>query len=87
MVLPIIYFMSRFEDLNASVRGTLACRRLDGGNTLNFLPIGKKIANESRHSDFRPGDIYSVKQVQDKLTGFDKKLVNFSFFRDRDSKD
>jgi len=46
--------MSRFEDLNATVLWTVACRQLDGGNTLNFLPIGKKIANESRHSDFHP---------------------------------
>ena len=28
--------------LNASVRGTLACRRLDGGNTIIFFPAGRK---------------------------------------------
>ena len=27
----------RFEHINASVRGTLACRRLDGGNTIILL--------------------------------------------------
>ena len=32
----------RFEDLNATVRWTVACRQLDGGNTLIFLSAGKK---------------------------------------------
>ena len=44
----------RFEHLNASVRGTLACRQLDGGNTIIILPSGKNNANESRHSDHLP---------------------------------
>jgi len=37
----------RFEDLNADVRWTSACRQLDGGNSIIFLPIGKKNANKS----------------------------------------
>ena len=47
------FFLSdeRFEPLNATVRWTVACRQLDGGNTINYLSIGKIIANESRHSD------------------------------------
>ena len=50
--------------INPTVRWTVACRQLDGGNTLNFLLSKKKIANESRHSVSHPGNIYSVKQVQ-----------------------
>jgi hypothetical protein len=34
----------RFEDLNADVHWTSACCQLDGGNTINFLFKGKKIA-------------------------------------------
>jgi len=37
----------RFEDLNATVLWTVACRQLDGGNSIIFLPIGKKNANKS----------------------------------------
>ena len=62
--LSVLIFVSRFENLNATVRWTVACRQLDGGNSINFLPIGKKIANESRHSDYRSCNIYSVKQTQ-----------------------
>ena len=34
---------ARFENLNADVRWTSACRHRAGGNTLNFLSNGKKI--------------------------------------------
>ena len=37
----------RFEKLNATVRWTVACRRIDGGNTFIFLSNGKKNADKS----------------------------------------
>ena len=38
---------SRFEDLNADVRWTSACRQLDGGNSIIYLSYGKINADKS----------------------------------------
>jgi len=42
------FFTARFEKYNATVRWTVACRQLDGDNTIIFA--NDKNANESRHS-------------------------------------
>ena len=39
--------IARFENLNATVRGTVACRQLDGCNTIIFIPIGTENAIKS----------------------------------------
>ena len=49
--------MDRFEDLNATVQWTVACRQLDGGNTIIFLPTGKKNVNKSGRYVIENGSI------------------------------
>ena len=43
MVSGFLFCAARFEDLNATVRWTVACRQLDGGNTIIFIPSGMKM--------------------------------------------
>ena len=43
-VLFVLALRARFEDLNADVRWTSACRQLDGGNSLILLSCGKQNA-------------------------------------------
>ena len=38
----LFLLMARLERSNATVRWTVACRRLDGGNTSIFFPPGRK---------------------------------------------
>ena len=40
MLFPIFSFIRRFEQFNATVRRTVACRRLDDGNSVLSIPIG-----------------------------------------------
>ena len=49
--------MDRFEDLNETVHWTVACRQLDGGNTIIFLPTGKKNVNKSGRYVIENGSI------------------------------
>ena len=43
----LFYEEGGFEPLNATVRWTVACRRLDDGNSLIFIPIGNENVNKS----------------------------------------
>ena len=42
VVSHFLFRRKRFEPSNASVRWTLACRQLDGGNTMIFIPVGNE---------------------------------------------
>ena len=42
--LSVFIFYLRFEQYNTTVRWTVACRRLDGGNTLILIPEGNQNA-------------------------------------------
>ena len=57
--LPLFDFLSGFEKLNATVRWTVACRQLDGSNTLIFFrPKRKKMqTNPRRVTENPPGTI------------------------------
>ena len=50
----------RFEQFNATVRWTVACRRLDGGNTLILIPLGNQNAAnlDTRTTDCRISNVY-----------------------------
>ena len=46
-VLFVLALRARFEDLNADVRWTSACRQLDGGSSLILLSFWKAKCNKS----------------------------------------
>ena len=53
---------ARFEDLNADVRWTSACRQLDGGNSIIFLPIGRKMQPNLAGTSIDTGDRYVLRK-------------------------
>ena len=58
-VLFVLALRARFEDLNADVRWTSACRQLDGGNSLILLSCGKQnTANLAGTSAKRIGAVF-----------------------------
>jgi len=52
----------RFEDLNATVQWTSACRQLDGGNSLIFRSIGTKNATNLAGT-FPKGNQYNLHRL------------------------
>ena len=58
---PLFILWQRFEWFNATVRWTVACRRLDGGNSLRSA---KRNGNESRHLDQKARTTFVVLAFQ-----------------------
>ena len=54
MVSGFLFCAARFEYLNATVRWTVACRQLDGGNTIIFIPPGMKMQTNLASSSVDP---------------------------------
>ena len=74
----LFWTIDRFEDLNATVRWTVACRQLDGGNTIIFIPPGMKMLTNLASSSTSPDGGYTLISLPTKGRGMQTNLASSS---------